>query len=116
MDMRQLITEAAQRHSIFLWLDMGRLQYKHFGKPPVDAAMLTLLREHREELTAHFKARFQGERQMEERALRTFCRPSCSHLTTFNLMSDGGPAWQCLHPGGWRLRDMTACPMRQEAQ
>ena len=38
MDLKQLITDAVQRHSIYLWLDMGRLQYKHFGEPPINAA------------------------------------------------------------------------------
>ena len=74
--------------------------------------MLSLLREHEDELTAHFRARFQGERDREQSALRTFCRPDCPHLQQDTSLCDGGPIYLCAGRRAelTRLHGLTACP------
>lgn len=101
---------------IFLTLDGGR--FRAYGPRAALERFAGLLRENRKRLHTYLWARFALDRLSEREALRSFCREDCPELLVFTLANDNGPAWQCLHPGGWRLHTMTSCPKghRQENQ
>ena len=101
---------------IFLTLDGGH--FRAYGPNAALERFAGLIRDNRERLHNYLRARFALDRLSEREALRSFCREDCPDLSAFTLANDNGPAWQCLHPGGWRLHTMTTCPKghRQENQ